>query len=510
MHSIGRRIRLQGYGILVWLPLSFFYLAVLLCFEILNRKRLLGGSSYILGFFAISLAYLILFRFRMKERSETLGVVCGLVLRIILVFLLPIFEDDWARYLWDGFQTKQNGTPYGIAPEIFFSDPDPIHSEILSRINHPDWPTIYAPILEIYFFIIHLFIPWKLWALKLFLLIPDLALFYLIRNKFGRSSALLYFWNPVLLKEIFLNAHPDILGIFLLFFSFVLVEKGRIKTGFFVWGLSLAAKNFGLLLFPFLVLSTMKRRNPFCSANLKQSIPQIPPFEKSKTDHSILPTIFIGILFTSMAVGISYLPFLLYSKETDLGVVSRFINGFEFFPLGHSWLKSILGEFSRLVWKGIVIASILFLLYSRNLFGISGDAAGLPTGSKDPDPFLRGFQNFLIRFAGRDRSFQRKVGIVFFLFFFFSPVVNAWYLLWMLPFLLPVSRSFGPSWCFLFLGQLSYLNFANLGDWSSVLEKGYYSHPQWLLLSVSAILGLAFLAFLGSRVFCRISFFSRR
>ncbi|TGK01707.1 hypothetical protein EHO59_11420 [Leptospira semungkisensis] len=473
IHSKGRGSRLLGTGIWIWLPLFLFYSTIFIGFEILNRERELSGISYIVGFFVLSSAYLLLFKFRISRQSEILGFVFSLLVRILLVFLFPIFEDDWARYLWDGFQTSQGGTPYGVAPEMFFSDPDPIRSEILSRINHPDWPTIYGPILEIYFFIIHQLLPWKLWALKFFLLIPDLGLFYLIRKKLGRSSGMLYFWNPILLKEVFLNGHPDILGIFLLFLSFLLVKKGRIKTGFFVWGFSLATKNFGILLFPFLILYSIKNLT-------RQGIWSARNFIRSFAS---------GLLFSILAIAISYLPFLIHSKETDIGIVSKFVNGFEFFPLGYSWLKFLFGDSSRYAWIGIVLGSILFFLCFGDFLSFNKDRSS--------------FESY--RF--RSKFPEGRIGAIFFLFFFFSPVVNAWYLLWMLPFLVRVRRSFLPSWCFLFLGQLAYLNFANLGDCASVLEKGYYSHPQWLLLPVSAFLWLGFLAWVGAKKLGRNSIF---
>ena len=35
----------------------------------------------------------------------------------------PFFEDDFYRYLWDGYRFATTGTPYGAAPEAFFVDP---------------------------------------------------------------------------------------------------------------------------------------------------------------------------------------------------------------------------------------------------------------------------------------------------------------------------------------------------------------------------------------------------
>ena len=34
----------------------------------------------------------------------------------------PFYEDDFYRYLWDAFRFAQDGTPYGVAPESYFAD----------------------------------------------------------------------------------------------------------------------------------------------------------------------------------------------------------------------------------------------------------------------------------------------------------------------------------------------------------------------------------------------------
>ena len=60
----------------------------------------------------------------------------------------PFYEDDFYRYLWDGYRFATTGTPYGAAPEAFFVDP--ARAGCCSRasstaINYPELPTIYAP-----------------------------------------------------------------------------------------------------------------------------------------------------------------------------------------------------------------------------------------------------------------------------------------------------------------------------------------------------------------------------
>lgn len=423
------RSRVLNRTDLVWILAALAYLCIFLFWESKNRGRSLSGSSFILGFCGLSVVYGFLFFSKTFETSGKLSFVLGLLLRIVLIFSSPILEDDWARYLWDGWISSERGSPYGITPESYFGELDPNRTEILSRINHPDWPTIYGPVLEIYFYFIHLLFPWKLWALKLFLLVPDIFLFFLVRTKYGVPSSALYFWNPILIKEVFLNSHPDIIGIFLLFYSFHLAEKYRFRFSFFIWGLSIVVKGFGILLFPFLLKWHWdKNRN----------------WKKAGVDAA----------FSILGIFLTYSPFLFFSWETDFTVLSRFVGSFTFFPLGYNIFHTLFGEYSRVFWVFPATVSILIFLNKGN-----------------SSSFCK----------------EEKIGIIFFLFFYFSPVVNAWYLLWMFPFLLRMPGTFWPSWVFLFLGQASYLNYANMGDWKSVLEKGYYAHPDLLLISISGI-----------------------
>ncbi|TGL61370.1 hypothetical protein [Leptospira sarikeiensis] len=422
---------------LIWIFAAFVFILIFWFWQVQNLERKLNGPHYLIGFLILSFLYVLLFFSKIPIRFDQIGFYLGVFLRLFLVFLVPIFEDDWARYLWDGWVIQERGTPYGISPDSFFGDLDPVRAEILSRINHPDWPTIYGPVLEIYFYFSHALFPWKLWALKLFLIIPDLILYFLIRNKFGIRSGLLYFWNPILLKEIFLNAHPDILGVAILFFSIDQAEKGKYRSSFLLWGLSLAVKGFGIVVLPYLVYKFWKQ-----DPDLKRLI--------VLACHSLL-----GFL-------LPYLPFLFFSKETDFLALTKFLGNFSFFPLGYTILLSALGEISRYLWA---VPSFVF--------------------------------TFIFLYKKRDRiSIEEGIAGAYFLFFLFSPVVNAWYLLWVLPFLFPIDRTFWPSWILLFVGQFSYLNYANMGNWRAVLEKGYYAHPDWLLNSLSifsfSILGLWF------------------
>ena len=68
------------------------------------------------------------------------------LIRAIAVFGEPVFEDDYYRYLWDGRQTVETGSPYSNPPAAAFGvELSDTWSGVLDNINYPElknglWP----------------------------------------------------------------------------------------------------------------------------------------------------------------------------------------------------------------------------------------------------------------------------------------------------------------------------------------------------------------------------------
>ncbi|NJR72183.1 MAG: hypothetical protein HC782_03770 [Gammaproteobacteria bacterium] len=74
----------------------------------------------------------------------------ALLARVIGMLTPAFFEDDYYRYLWDGYRTFIDGNPYLAAPSAWFGAtnlPSKIDA-VLSQVNYPDVPTIYGPALQ--------------------------------------------------------------------------------------------------------------------------------------------------------------------------------------------------------------------------------------------------------------------------------------------------------------------------------------------------------------------------
>ena len=150
----------------------------------------------------------------------------GLALRLVLLPSTPAIEDDVYRYLWDGAVVNAGINPYAHAPSAVVlgtvgGDDGAMlrrlaaeSGDIIGRVNHPQLRTIYPPAAQAAFALAHMVAPWSLGAWRGVVLAFDLATLGLILAllaALGRSPlwAALYWWNPLVVRELFNAAHMD-------------------------------------------------------------------------------------------------------------------------------------------------------------------------------------------------------------------------------------------------------------------------------------------------------------
>jgi alpha-1,6-mannosyltransferase len=192
-------------------------------------------------------------------------VAIGVGLRIAMIFSTPMLEDDYFRYLWDGAVTADGINPYTFAPQSVIEGdpgvPDAIRKlavesgDVVKRVNHPQIRTIYPPVTQLFFAASHLLSPWNLLAWKFVLLAVDLVSLILllsILRFLGLSYAwiTIYWWNPLLVKEIFNSGHMDILIIPFVFGAALLLLKNRPLLSSIPLAFGVGIKLWPLLLLP--------------------------------------------------------------------------------------------------------------------------------------------------------------------------------------------------------------------------------------------------------------------
>lgn len=154
-----------------------FGLTLLWIFLVLSSHDTIGLSVF---FYLMFLAWGWVVWGMRTVKADTLTVVLcwGIVFRVCALWADPVYEDDWYRYLWDGWQLTVGQPVYGVAPMESFGDPTVpfVMNGVLDGVNYPDLPTLYGPVTELSFGLAALIKPGSLFTLKCLWLLVDLAL----------------------------------------------------------------------------------------------------------------------------------------------------------------------------------------------------------------------------------------------------------------------------------------------------------------------------------------------
>ena len=326
----------------------------------------------------------------------------SLILQALAVTGKPILEDDHYRFLWDGYQFATTGTPYGQAPEAAFGRDDipVLFDNVLDRVNYPETPTIYAPTNQYIFLVAYWIKPGSITALQAVLAMINLLLIILLLRIAPARYALLYAWSPLVIKEIAFTAHIDGMGAALLFSAVWLFHKQSNLRAAILLALAACVKVFAWLLIPFLIW-----RQP----------------------------IRVWIVFI-LSLALLYLPFIIQGN-TDLAGFLVFAEYWEFNPALYGL---IVQWFSPLTSK--LFLAILFLSWYTYYWWHYQKV----TAQKPVNQIPRG-------------------DIIYGLFLLISPVINSWYVLWLLPFA-TLHKAIWPWVCSLAI-LLSYFTWLNLENY---------------------------------------------
>lgn len=347
-------------------------------------------------------------------------VLWAVVFRICGLLGGPIYEDDFYRYLWDGYRFATTGTPYGAVPESFFSAPDvpAIFHPILSGINYPELPTIYAPVMQIVFLLAYWLKAGSIVVLQALLILVDLVTIALLLRLAPARNVMLYAWCPLVVKEIAFTAHPDGIGVCLLLAAIVLSQNHRWRSAAICLGMAAGAKIFALVMVPLVLVG-------------------------AGFGH--------WVLFVSTLVAL-YMPFVLQGG-TDVESLLVFVREWEFNPAVFGLFTTVLQPFQAKFVLGLLCAAFwghYYFHYSRS------GAREVPRGDWLYGALLAA-----------------------------SPVINPWYLLWLLPF-----AALTPSvsaWMASVAVLLAYVTGLNLTD--DGLQP--YQQPAWVRLVEYGLILLA-------------------
>ncbi|MEQ1614311.1 MAG: hypothetical protein ABL904_16305, partial [Hyphomicrobiaceae bacterium] len=199
-------------------------------------------------------------------------VVVGLLLRGVLFVTEPALEDDYNRYLWDGGVTAHGLSPYALSPASALEQGEDTMigrlamsaGVVMERINHPDLKTIYPPVTQAAFALAHFMAPWSLTAWRFVCLAGEmstLALLLMLLADARRSPlwVALYWWNPLIIKEMINSAHMEAILMPLVLSALLLAARRRILPAIGMLGLAAGAKLWPILLAPLLLRPLLDR-----------------------------------------------------------------------------------------------------------------------------------------------------------------------------------------------------------------------------------------------------------
>jgi hypothetical protein len=209
--------------------------------------------------------------FRLKEtvfNKELMAwiIFLGLIVRLSMFLSTPILEDDHYRYQWDGAVLANGHNPYRYAPQDIRMArgegiPKPLirlaeeSGHIIERINYPWLKTIYPPVTQGAFALAYLIKPWHLAAWRTVILTADLITLYLLfifLRQLDRSlmGLVIYWWNPLLIKEIYNTCHMEVIIFPFLLGALLLARKGRFVSASAALGIGVGTKIWPVLLSP--------------------------------------------------------------------------------------------------------------------------------------------------------------------------------------------------------------------------------------------------------------------
>lgn len=165
--------------------------------------------------------------------------------KLSLLGVAPMFEDDVFRYLWDGFLFFHEGTPYQHVPADFYGQDLPVRAHhVLNEVSYPNTATVYGPLLELFFVFHH-------WAdqllvtslsesglvnlspvthFRLWIILFECLTLCICAQLTNRRVLYLIAFNPLLILHFSINAHAEIIPACCFMFALLLAKKERSQS----------------------------------------------------------------------------------------------------------------------------------------------------------------------------------------------------------------------------------------------------------------------------------------
>ncbi|MBN2443929.1 MAG: hypothetical protein JXJ04_21380 [Spirochaetales bacterium] len=296
----------------------------------------------------LSLFYAILCLIQ-KKYTKTLSrnyVICliaaGIVIRLFYFTIeTDILSDDVYRYYWDGKVQSQGINPYLYAPISDYFKAG-IKDAFYEKVNHKEYKTIYPPLSQLFFFLIYSLGGNFFFYLKVLYLICDIICgFVLYKICKKKQHVLLYVLSPLLLVEVYLSMHIDIIGVLFLVCSIYFFKKQKYPLSFIFLGLSVLIKYITFGVFVIYVITLIHPKG----SGIKEK-----PL-----------TIFFSIFLFFMVIALFYAPYLATAGSGVFDQLFFYGNYWEFNSIIHPVISQLAPNVAFMI-KACLYLIILGLL----------------------------------------------------------------------------------------------------------------------------------------------------
>lgn len=220
--------------------------------------------QFTFGIYVVLFGSMILIYLLSDEKTPWFWIfLAGILLRFSLFLSIPIWSDDFARFLWDGELLRLYENPYSETPGQWMQN-HPLETSELQKnlfgfLNSPDYFSVYPPLNQAVFWLAAQSGQGTIWngvlGLRILMILGEIGVFFMFLKIFKIfnipiNKLWLYWINPLIVIEITGNLHFEGLVLLLLLASiFHQGIKKSLLSGVF-WGLSIGVKLVPLMLFP--------------------------------------------------------------------------------------------------------------------------------------------------------------------------------------------------------------------------------------------------------------------
>jgi hypothetical protein len=178
-------------------------------------------AHLILGY---SLAFYAYYHWIEKRRFRKVKSILtqAIIIRLLILFALPLLSDDYYRFIWDGLIQCQGINPFAYLPSEI-SDPSPYMNGLLENMNSPDYYSIYPPVLQWLWYGVSALVGENTMAqvmlMRAVIILADIGVIVvgtriLRAMKMWEGNVALYALNPIVIVELTGNLHFEGLMIF--------------------------------------------------------------------------------------------------------------------------------------------------------------------------------------------------------------------------------------------------------------------------------------------------------